>query len=79
MRGVKIQISGELLLDLMGLRPGNITLSTATIEWPNILELVLTGEDERLPEIKNGDILPNGIIICKTINSHIEVVEARKE
>ena len=74
MRGVKIKITGRLLLELIGLRPGNIKLYAANVEWPNILNLELTGEDERLPEVQEGQSLPGGIVICKTIDSHIEIL-----
>ncbi len=77
MRALIIQISGELLLELMGLQPGNIELSAASIEWPNILELTLTGEDERLPEVKDGQSIQSGIVKCERIESSIVVNEEK--
>ena len=75
MRAVKIKITGELLLELMGLEVGGIKLYTASIEWPNILAIVLTGDDDRLPEVAGGQVLPDGIVVCHKIEAEIQIVK----
>lgn len=78
MHAIKIKITGELLLELMGLKVGNIVVYAAHVERPNVLDLVLKGDDERLPEVQDGQKLPEGIIICNHIESKIEIIAEDK-
>lgn len=75
MRAVKIKITGELLLELMGLVEGGIKLHSASVEWPNTLAIVLTGNDDRLPEVIEGQEPPDGIVIIHKIEAEIQIVK----
>ena len=66
MRGLQISISLELLLDWMGLERGKIQLGAVAIDtvYPDVLIMVLRGDDERLPEVEVGQQYPKGTIVC---------------
>ena len=79
MRAVKIKITGELLLELMGLVEGGIKLHSASVEWPNTLAIILTGNDDRLPEVIEGQEPPDGIVIIHKIEAEIQIVKQEKK
>ncbi len=66
-RGMQIRISVPLLLDLVGLEHGNIHLGAAgvDIDNPDVLVIVLRGDDPRLPEVPEyGAAWPTGTVMC---------------
>ena len=65
-RGLQIRISLGLLLDWMGLERGNIQLGAVMIDvnQPDVLIMVLRGDDERLPEVDLYQTYPKGTVIC---------------
>lgn len=71
LRGMKLHITLDLLLDLIGLERGNIELGSAAVDvdTPDVLVLVLRGNDERLPEVLENANWPNRTVICTTDTS----------
>ena len=72
MRGIQIDVSLPLLLELLGLRQGQITLFKASAKSDECLSLILSGDDDRLPEHTPGDPFAIGTIECTRIEGHIK-------
>ena len=72
MRGIQIDVSLPLLLELLGLRQGMIRLFEASAKSDECLSLILTGDDDRLPEVAPGSPWPIGTIECTRIEAKIK-------
>jgi len=67
MRALKVEISGTLFLDLVGIDAKAITAYAACVERYDTLSVVFAGDDPRLPEVQPGAPWPEGTIECTVV------------
>jgi len=65
MRGAEIEVSLPYFLNSCGLHAGSIKLANVYrgLSEPNVFVIMLYGEDERLPEVKEGEPFPKAQIV----------------
>lgn len=77
MKACKVTFSLQLLLEQIGLESRAdqlIPYASSVNEYNRTVTLYLTGDHPDLPEVKAGDDIPDAMIICKRIESKLEMM-----
>lgn len=75
MKACKIKISTPLLFELIGLTgDGDLFAYKAEADGGGNIDVYITGSRSDIPNIIEGQAIPEAIIVCERIASHIEAI-----